>query len=102
MNDSDLNALLKNWKAPPVPGDFDQNVWRRIRLRQPVPHQPWWLAWMHSPLRLGAATALLALSLGTWAGLRTRPPAAPASSFAFAGGETVTGSYLSFHKGHAP
>lgn len=102
MNDSDLSTLLKNWKAPPVPGDFDQNVWRRIRMRQPVPHQPWWRACLHSPLRLGAAAALLALSLGTWAGLRTSPPPAPLPAFAFSSGETFTGSYLRFHKGHTP
>ncbi len=100
MNDSDLSALLKNWKAPPVPGDFDQNVWRRIRTRQPAPAQPSWQAWLYSPLRLGAVAALLAIALGGWAGQRNAPP--PSPGFAFAGGETVTGSYLSFTKGHAP
>lgn len=100
MNDSDLSALLKNWKAPAVPGDFDQNVWRRIRLRQPEPVRPWWQAWIYSPLRLGTVAALLAVTLGGWAGSRISRP--PAPSFAFSGGETVTGAYLQFAKGPPP
>lgn len=102
MNDSDLSTLLKNWKAPPVAGDFDQNVWRRIRMRQPAPAPRGWQSWLSSPLRLGAAAALLALSLGSWAGLHTTPPDAAAPAFAFSSGETFTGSYLRFHKGHTP
>lgn len=104
MNDPELSKLLKNWQTPPVPGDFDQNVWRRIRMRQPAPAPAGWRAWLHAPLRLATAAAMLALSLGTWAGWRTRPtpPAAPAFAFAFASGETFTGSYLGLHKGHTP
>jgi hypothetical protein len=95
--DTQLNGLLRQWKAPEVSGHFDQDVWRRIRQRQPAVAPAGWLAWLCSPLRLGLAAALLSVTLGSLAGRQGLVPSAPA--FAFGAGTTITGAYLQLAKG---
>ncbi len=99
-NDPQLHDLLHAWKAPAAPGDFDQNVLRRIRNLHPAPAPRGWRAWLAAPLRLAVAAALLAIVMGAGAGLTLRRPAAP--PFAFAAGHTLTGSYLHLAQGVAP
>ena len=97
-NDNPLSDLLHAWKAPPVPGDFDQNVLRRIRLQQPSAPAPGWRGWLLAPARIAAAAALAAVLAGGWAGWRVRPAADPNLAFARPG--SVTGSYLHLsHRG---
>ena len=96
-NDPQLSHLLRQWRAPEPPGNFDANVWRRIRLAESAPTSPLagWLRrhlW-HPALSLGAAAAL-GVAIGVFGGVFSTPvvePPAQATHFLSPG--TLTGTY---------
>lgn len=74
LNEDELNALLREWHAPPTPGGLPMPGLGRM---------PWWKSMLMGsirvPLPLGAALAVVLLVLAIQA-LRTGP-AAGADSF---------------------
>ncbi|MEI6083594.1 MAG: hypothetical protein WCS70_04760 [Verrucomicrobiota bacterium] len=86
MNEPGLSKLLRQWRDIEPRGDFEANVLRRIRLAGRAPARPFWL-WQ--PAFSVAAAVIVALVIGGWTGLRTRPEAT-----GFLAGDTLTGRYL--------
>jgi hypothetical protein len=74
MNDSELNQLLRSaGTSPPVPGDFQRSVWRRIEARetgeQLLPRVGGRTNFRWASLAAMAATIVL----GAWLGFQSRP-----------------------------
>lgn len=69
LNDDELNALLREWKAPPAPGT----------LRAPArPSEPWWQWFLTGSIRVPVPVSVavaLVLSLLSIQALRPKPQA---------------------------
>ena len=100
-NDDKLRTLLKHWHDIQPRGDFEANVWRRIRLAadkrtgqigliEAVAQLLWQPAWSV------AAALLMAALVGVWAGVASTPrhPGTSQAELQFLGSGTLAGSYL--------
>ena len=101
QNDDKLRALLKQWHDIDPPGDFETNVWRRIRLagdKHPVRigliETMGQLLWQ--PAWSVAAALLVATLVGVWGGVASTPRQTDTSQaeLQFLGSGTLAGSYL--------
>jgi hypothetical protein len=101
QNDDRLRALLKQWRDIEPPGNFEANVWRRIRLAadkrparigliEAMGRLLWQPAWSV------AAALLVATLVGVWGGVASTPRRADTSraELQFLGPGTLAGSYL--------
>lgn len=100
-NDDKLSALLKQWRDIEPRGNFEANVWRRIRMAaaQDAPERLslveaigrllWRPAWSV------AAAVVMALVVGVWTGIATGPRRDTSQAeLRFLAPGTLAGSYL--------
>lgn len=103
MNNQDkhLRDLLRQWKDIEPPGNFESNVWRRIRLGEPAGARPvgwrqWWQAILARPAVSVGLAMLAAIFIGGAAGWfavnGSTPPESPL--FSFLGNDSFSGGYL--------
>lgn len=101
QNDDKLRALLKQWRDIEPQGNFEANVWRRIRVAaEPHPERVslieaigrllWQPAWSV------AAALFMAALVGVWGGVATmsRPADTSRAELQFLAPGTLAGSYL--------
>jgi uncharacterized protein involved in cysteine biosynthesis len=79
LSDSELREKLAAWQVEAqLPHDFQQQVWKRIAVREAVNVEPPWLNWLKSLLmsvarvsvpRLALAAVLVGLLIGTTTGV---------------------------------
>jgi len=87
-NDDMLKALLKQWRDIEPRGNFEANVWRRIRLAEAAhPERVTIAEWLQRLLwqpafSLGAAV-VIGTSVGLWNGLRAVPKPTPTAQSEF-------------------
>lgn len=96
--DDQLSALLRQWRDIEAPGNFEANVWRRIRLAQAEPPARITLAeWLRQLVWQPAFSVgvALAIVIGAVGGMRAAPVPAtrahPEVGFLSAG--TLAGGY---------
>jgi hypothetical protein len=100
QNDDKLRALLRQWRDIEPPGNFEANVWRRIRVADGRPEGVslieamgrllWQPAW---PV---AAALMVAALVGVWGGVAStsRPADTSRAELQFLAPGTLAGSYL--------
>jgi hypothetical protein len=103
MNQSDekLRDLLRRWSDIEPPGNFEANVWCRIRATATRP-QPvtlaelLWRRMIWQPALATAAALMVGVIIGSSAGVFTAsPPARPQhAAFSFLAGDTLAGGYF--------
>jgi hypothetical protein len=101
QNDDKLRALLKQWRDIEPSGNFEANVWRRIRVtadRRPerisLIDAIGWLLWQ--PVWSVAVALFLAVLVGAWGGIAStsRPADTSLVELQFMARGTLAGSYL--------
>ncbi len=101
QNDDKLRALLRQWRDIEPQGNFEANVWRRIRVADAV--QPERVSLIEAMGRLlwqpawSVAVALFVAALvGVWGGVATmsRPADTSRAELQFLAPGTLAGSYL--------
>jgi hypothetical protein len=99
--DNQLRELLRQWKDIEPPGNFESNVWRKIRLAEPAGTRPvgwgeWWHVLLAQPAFSIGVSMLTAVFIGGAAGWfavnGSRPPESPL--FSFLSSDTLSGGYL--------
>jgi len=100
QNDDRLRALLRQWRDIEPPGNFEANVWRRIRVAAGRPERVglievigrllWQPAWSV------AAALFVAALVGVWGGVAStsRPTDTSRGELQFLAPGTLAGSYL--------
>jgi hypothetical protein len=101
QNDDELRALLKQWRDIEPQGNFEANVWRRIRvaadqhpervsLIDAIGRLLWQPAWSV------AAALFVAAIVGVWGGVTStsRPADTSRAELQFMAPGTLAGSYL--------
>ena len=93
MKDDQLHNLLRQWRDVEAPGNFEANVWRRIRQSEAsAPTPVGWLEWLWRPGVALAASITVSVMIGVFSGIHSAgsrnaaldtPPA-----------HTLTGGYL--------
>jgi hypothetical protein len=113
MNDQDpkLRNLLRQWKGIEPRGDFESNVWRKIRLAeagepQTAGWRQWWQVLMLRPAFSVAIALFVAVAIGGvsgWQASRASQPS-PTPLFSFLGGDSLAGGYVhtTAHGDHHP
>ena len=89
----DLHQLLKQWNDIEPAGNFEANVWRRIRLAQPAPAPAladWLRAWLPRPVLALAAAVVAGVIIGAWSGLFSVPTRST-EQLSFLGRDTLAG-----------
>ena len=100
-NDDKLRALLKQWRDIEPRGNFQANVWRRIRMSA-AEDAPERLSLIEAMGRLlwrpawsVAAAVAMALAVGVWSGIATGPRwDTSRAELRFLAPGTLAGSYL--------
>ena len=101
-NDDRLRALLRQWRDIEPRGNFEANVWRRIRLAQAEePEQASAIQlllrqWLRQPAVSVAVAAAVSLIIGSSVGVLTTPRAAGAGrqELGFLASGSLAGGYL--------
>ncbi len=100
QNDDKLRALLRQWRDIEPQGNFEANVWRRIRVAADRPERVglidvmgrllWQPAWSV------AAALFVAALVGVWGGVASisRPADTSQAELQFLAPGTLAGSYL--------
>ena len=101
QNDDRLRALLRQWRDIEPPGNFEANVWRRIRVAEAerpervslldaIGRLLWHPAWSV------AAALFVAVLVGVWGGVAStsRPTDTSRAELQFMAPGTLAGSYL--------
>ncbi len=102
QNDDKLRALLKQWRDIEPPGNFEDNVWRRIRLAEAEKPERVSVIellarnWLYKPAMSIAAAVAVSLILGSSLGVLTAPKSASAAprELRFLSTGTLAGGYL--------
>ena len=95
MNDQELSALLRTWRAPEPSPTFEQDVLRRVRLAPAAPARMGWLAWFApAPFWSAIAAAVVA---GLIAGVVSKPV-----PHALLADDSVSRSYVRIVTGGSP
>jgi len=101
QNDDKLHALLRQWRDIELRGDFEANVWRKLRtvaaeritgisLMEAIGRLLWEPAWSV------AAALVVALAIGVWSGVavNSRQTDSSRAELQFLASGTLAGSYL--------
>jgi hypothetical protein len=106
QTDNKLSALLKQWRDIEPQGNFEANVWRRIRTTDaPTPERlgsrALWQRWLAPPAWAVATAVAIAAAIGAWGGLRSAPQAQPTApmSLTFLTPDTLAGGYVQVVRG---
>lgn len=107
--DERLKTLLQAWKCAEPPGNFESNVWRRIRAGQPVEERRYpaltvlqdWLAPRPVWTSLLAAAAGILLGIGLGIAMPGRPHPGHDTG-PLLNSRTLAGSYLTMMGGTTP
>jgi len=103
MNNHDpkLRDLLRQWQDIEPRGDFESNVWRKIRQAEAAEPRAagwrqWWQALVLRPAFSLAIAVLVAVAIGGvsgWSASRSAAPS-PAPLFSFLGNDSLAGGYV--------
>jgi len=101
QNNDKLSALLKQWWDIEPRGNFEANVWRRIRLAEAAqPERVTIAEWLRrliwQPSVSVAAAAVIGMSVGLWNGLGAvaKPRATAQLEFGLPGESSLAGGYI--------
>jgi hypothetical protein len=109
QNDDKLRALLKQWRDIEPPGNFEANVWRRIRLAEAEKPERvsvielFLRNWPYKPAMSIAAAVAASFILGLSLGVLTAPRSASTTpkELGFLSSGTLAGGYLRTAAGSA-
>ncbi len=92
-NDDKLRALLRQWREIEPRGNFEANVWRRIRQSEAsAPSPVGWLEWLWRPAFALTASVAVSVMIGALSGIHTA--AARNAALDLPPAHTLTGGYL--------
>lgn len=97
-NDDKLRGLLRQWRDIEPAGNFEANVWRRIRQEtSPAPSPVGGFDWLWRPAFVMAASVAVSVTIGAVSGVRLA--AARNAALDTPPTHTLTGSYLALTTG---
>ncbi len=88
---NDLSQLLRQWRDIEPRGNFEANVWRRIRQSAP-PAPVGWRAWLPQPVFALAAAVIVGVAIGVGSGWFAVPATTAPEQLSFLAPQTLTGA----------
>jgi len=95
--DDQLHRLLQHWREVEPAGNFDAQVWRRIRQSEPA-RRPWLIDWLPRPAWTLAAAVAVGLVIGIASGVFSAPVVPPTEQLSFLAPTTLAGALRGGHR----